>query len=293
MRVAITGKSGQVSTAIHEYGLVAGHEVILVGRPELDLTDPASVTAALAVANADVVVSAAAYTAVDQAESEPEQAYAINATGAGAVASAAHDLGVPVIHLSTDYVFDGELARPYREDDPTGPSGIYGASKLAGERAVLEACDDATILRLAWVYSPFGANFVKTMLRLGAAGSQIPVVSDQFGNPTSALDIASGVLQVAENLVTRKDPALRGIFHLTAAGEASWAQFAAAIFEASHKWGGPLARVLPIATADYQTPARRPANSRLDCELIKQVHEVALPHWQKGLEVVIARLIKE
>lgn len=292
MRIAVTGKSGQVVTALIERGPSAGHEVIALGRPEMDLADPASVTRALEAAAPDAVVSAAAYTAVDRAETEADVAHAINGAGAGAVARAARALGVPVVHISTDYVFDGMLDRPYRETDATGPTGIYGASKLEGEKEVLaEYGSNAAVLRVAWVYSPFGSNFVKTMLRLAGDRDRVSVVADQVGNPTSALDIADGILMVAANLVASDRPALRGVFHMTAQGEASWADFAAAIFSASAEHGGPTAQVEPITTMQYPTPATRPANSRLDCARIDEVHGVVLPDWRESLDIVLARLI--
>ena len=291
MRIAVTGKAGQVVTSLIERGGGAGHEVIALGRPELDLAEPASVARALGAAAPDAVVSAAAYTAVDKAESESGLAYAVNGDGAGAVAKAAKALGVPLVHISTDYVFDGTLDRPYVESDPTKPAGVYGASKLAGEQAVLAAHgDNSAVLRVAWVYSPFGANFVKTMLRLAGDRDEVSVVADQLGNPTSALDIADAILRIATNLVSDNNPALRGVFHMTARGEASWADFAEAIFAASAAKGGPSARVKRITTADYPTPAKRPANSRLDCSLIAKVHGLALPGWRQSLDSVIACL---
>ena len=290
MKIAVTGTTGQVVTSLIERGTAAGHDVIAIGRPDLDLADPASVVRALKGAAPDVVVSAAAYTAVDKAESESDLAFAVNGAGPGAVAQAAKVFGVPLIHISTDYVFDGTLDRPYVESDPTGPTGVYGASKLAGERAVLDGHDNSAVLRVAWVYSPFGGNFVKTMLRLAADRDDLGVVGDQVGNPTSALAIADGILQVATNMVADSSPSLRGIFHMTAPGEASWADFAQAIFEASTARGGPSASVRPIGTADYPTPAIRPANSRLDCGLIARVHGVTLPDWRTSLDEVMERL---
>ncbi|CAN5253848.1 dTDP-4-dehydrorhamnose reductase [soil metagenome] len=292
MRIAVTGQAGQVVTSLVERGNAAGHVVIAIGRPELDLADPASVVRALEAAAPDAIVSAAAYTAVDKAETESELAYAVNGAGAGAVAQAASALDVPLVHVSTDYVFDGLAGRPYGESDPTGPTGVYGASKLAGEQAVLATHgNNSAIVRVAWVYSPFGANFVKTMLRLAADRDEVSVVADQVGNPTCALDIADGILSIASNLVCDSNPALRGVFHMTAQGEANWADFAEAIFAASAKRGGPWASVRRIGTADYPTPATRPANSRLDCGLIARVHGVALQNWHGSLDLVIARLI--
>lgn len=291
MRIAVTGKTGQVVSSLIERGSAGGHEIIALGRPEMDLADPASVARALKAAAPDAVISAAAYTAVDKAEGESTLAHAVNGAGAGAVADAARALGVPLVHVSTDYVFDGRLDRPYRETDPTGPTGVYGASKLAGEQAVLATHGaNSAVLRVAWVYSPFGGNFVRTMLRLAGDRDEVSVVADQIGNPTSALDIADGILLVATNLVGSDDAALRGIFHMTASGEASWADFAEGIFAASAAQGGPSATVRRITTADYPTSANRPANSRLDCGLIAQLHGVTLPDWHGALETVIARL---
>lgn len=292
MRLAVTGSRGQVVQSLLERA-GTGAEVIALGRPVLDLADPASVLPALEAAAPDIIISVAAYTAVDRAEEEAEAAFAVNAAGAGAVAQAASRLGVPVIHLSTDYVFSGQKDAPYNEGDPTDPLGIYGASKLAGEHAVLSACTNSVVLRTAWVYSPFGSNFVKTMLRLGREREELGVVADQLGNPTSALDIADGVLAVAKNLLGDDASALRGVFHMTAQGEASWAEFASAIFEASRSLDGPVARVKAITTAEYPTPAPRPANSRLDCAKLERVHGVRLPPWQPATADVVKQLLEQ
>ncbi len=292
MRIAVTGKSGQVVSCLRERGPLAGHEIVAIGRPELDLLDPHSVLREVIAAKPDAVVSAAAFTQVDLAESEREQTFALNAAGAEAVARAANQLNVPLIHLSTDYVFDGTATQPYREDDPVAPLGVYGESKLAGEQAVLSAHPgNSAVLRTAWVYSPFGTNFVKTMLRLAADREEIGVVADQIGNPSSALDLADGILAVAANLAADSDPARRGIFHLSASGTASWADFAEAIFTMSKGIGGPSAQVRRIASAQYPTPAARPANSRLDCSKIARIHGVVLPDWHDALDAVLKRLL--
>jgi dTDP-4-dehydrorhamnose reductase len=290
MKIAVTGTVGQVVTSLIERGAASGHDVVAIGRPDLDLADPASVVRALEAAAPDVIVSAAAYTAVDKAETESDLAHAVNGAGAGAVAQAAKALGVPLIHISTDYVFDGTSNRPYVESDATGPTGVYGASKLAGEQAVLNTHDNSAVLRVAWVYSPFGGNFVKTMLRLAADRDELGVVGDQVGNPTSALAIADGIIKVATNMVADGSPELRGVFHMTAQGEGSWADFAEEIFAASAARGGPSASVRHIGTADYPTPATRPANSRLECGLIAKAHGVTLPDWRTSLDVVMDRL---
>ena len=293
MRVVVTGREGQVARSLLERGRAAGHVIVPVGRPALDLEgERDGIIEAIGDGQPDVVVSAAAYTAVDKAESEPDLAFAINKRGAGAVARAARMLGVPLVHLSTDYVFDGSKPSPYTEEDEPHPTGVYGASKLAGERAVAAETANSAILRTAWVYSPFGGNFVKTMLRLAGDREEVGVVADQHGNPTSALDIADGVLAVAANLLGSPDPALRGIFHMTAAGDATWADFAEAIFAASAACGGSTARVKRIATADYPTAARRPANSRLDCAKLERSHGISLPNWRSSTETVVARLLE-
>lgn len=292
MRIAVTGREGQVVRALLERGPARGHDIVALGRPDLDLaTGAVEIERTLADAAPDAVVSAAAYTAVDKAESEAELAFTVNRDGAAAVAAAAQRADVPLIHLSTDYVFDGRLDRPYREDDATGPTGVYGASKLAGEQAVLAANDQATLLRTAWVYSPFGGNFIKTMLRLAADRDEVGVVDDQRGNPTSAHDIADAVLTVAENLARDEDLRMRGLFHLAGTGDASWADVAEAVFARSRDRGGPNAAVRRITTADYPTPARRPANSRLDCAKLAEAHGIRLPRWQDSLVMVVDRLV--
>ena len=200
MRIAVTGRHGQVARALNEIAGRHGHEVVLLGRPDLDLADPSTVAPAIRAANARAVINAAAYTAVDKAESEPDVAEAVNGAGAGAVAVAAAELGLPVLQVSTDYVFDGSKPTPYVEEDTTGPLGAYGHSKLAGERAVAEANPRHAILRTAWVYAPYGANFVRTMLRIAGNKPEVNVVADQHGCPTSALDIATTLLGVAARM---------------------------------------------------------------------------------------------
>lgn len=293
MRLVVTGKTGQVVSALRERGPATGVEIVAVGRPEFDLAAAGHDDAAIfAAARPDAIVSAAAYTAVDKAEAEPELAQAVNAGGPERLARIANDLGVPLIHISTDYVFDGTKPSPYVETDPTGPLGVYGWTKLAGERAVAEATGNYAILRTAWVYSPFGGNFLKTMLRLAADRPELRVVDDQRGNPTSALEIADAIIAVAGNLVARPDDAaLRGTFHMTASEEGSWADFAAEIMAASSALGGPSAKVSRITTADFPTPARRPANSRLSSALLADRHGVVIPPWRVSTRQTVARLL--
>ncbi len=290
MRIVVTGSRGQAATSLLER---AGPklEVIALGRPAFDLTDRAAVIAGLEAARPDVIVNAAAYTAVDKAEAEEALAARVNGEGAGHVAEAAARLGAPLLHLSTDYVFDGALDRPYREDDPTAPTGSYGRSKLAGEKEVAARCENSVILRTAWVYSPFGANFVRTMLRLNETRDEVGVVADQRGNPTSALDIADALIAIAARIRDDSSPRLRGIFHMTGSGEGTWADFAEAVFREAEARGRRLTRVKRIATADYPTPARRPANSRLDNEKLARVYGVRLPDWRRSVEACCARLL--
>ncbi|QCK88169.1 dTDP-4-dehydrorhamnose reductase [Phreatobacter aquaticus] len=291
MRIAVTGKDGQVTRALQAAAGGAVVTVVALGRPELDLAQPDTILPALAAAAPDIIVNAAAWTAVDQAEAEPAQARAVNQTGARAVAEAAARLGVPIIQISTDYVFDGAKRSPYVETDPVGPTGAYGETKLAGEMAVAAAQPNHAILRTAWVFAPEGKNFVRAMLNLARSRPELGIVADQLGNPTYAPDIAAGIIAVARNLVADSRVDLRGVFHMTAGGETTWAGFAEAIFAGSRARGGPAAGVRPIATADYPTPARRPANSRLDCSKLEALHRVRLPSWPSGLERCLERLV--
>ena len=291
MRIAVTGAMGQVATSLIEQ---AGpeFEVVLLGRRVFLLEDRGAVLAGLKAARPDVVINAAAYTAVDQAEEEEGLALAINGEGAGHVAEAADRIGAPLLQLSTDYVFDGALNRPYREDDPPGPRSAYGRSKLLGERLVAErAAPTASSCATAWLFSPYGANFVRTMLSLNEMRDEVSVVADQRGNPTSALDLAAALLAVAARVREEASPALFGVFHMTGSGEGTWADFAEAIFAEAAARGRRLTRVKRITTADYPTPARRPANSRLDNEKLRRVYGLELPDWRKSLTACCVRLI--
>lgn len=294
MRLVVTGRDGQVARSLMEVALTCdGIEVIALGRPELDLARPDTVIEAIASARPDIVVSAAAYTAVDQAEDEPELAFAVNAVGAGKVSEAAALLGVPVIHLSTDYVFDGTKPSPYVETDAPAPLGVYGASKLAGEQAVAAVNPHHLILRTAWVYSPFGKNFVKTVLRLASKQDEIRIVADQWGNPTSALDIANAVLHAAPMLDQEKSFDAFGIYHLAGTGETNWSGFARHILRTSERLDGPIARVVDIATADYRTKARRPASSRLSSARFASAFGWNTPDWRPSTEEVVRRILSE
>lgn len=294
MRVLCIGANGQVARSLAALSSDAC-EVICVGRPQADLTEPASLVAALQRLAPDLVINAAAYTAVDQAESEPALAFAANASGAGSLAKACRDDRVPLVHLSTDYVFSGDKPTPYVETDPTGPAGVYARSKLEGEQRVLAAHPDAVILRTAWVFSPFGKNFVRTMLKLGESRSEIGVVSDQFGCPTYAPDIAAACLAIARQLSgrdrTQQGTASGGIYHFAGRGDTSWAGFATEIFALAEQAGRPEVRVRPIATAGYPTPARRPANSRLECSKILAGFGIRPRPWTATLRDCLGQLL--
>ncbi len=289
--ILIVGSTGQVARALIERAARQGIAVVAHGRPVLDLEKPAGLGSAIVDIRPAAIINAAAYTAVDKAESEPERAFAINRDGAAALARAAAVLDVPFVHLSTDYVYDGDKPAPYVEGDATAPAGVYGRSKLEGEVAVRAAWAKAIILRTAWVYSPFGNNFVKTMLRLASERDRLRVVADQVGSPTSALDIAEAILAILPKLEPDRPEAWAGTYHLAGDGEASWCDLARATLEVAAAHGHRAVPVDAIGTADYPTPARRPANSRLDTTRLREVFGVRLPPWRDSLEVTVTRLL--
>ncbi|MDG4647152.1 dTDP-4-dehydrorhamnose reductase [Roseibacterium sp. SDUM158017] len=279
MRVLVFGRTGQVATE-----LARAADVIALGRGAADLGKPEDCAAAIREHAPDAVINAAAYTAVDGAEEDETLATIINGAAPAAMARACAELGVPLVHISTDYVFDGEGASPRRPDEPTGPLGAYGRSKLAGEEGVRAAGGPHAILRTSWVVSAHGANFVKTMLRVGPQRGHLRVVSDQIGGPTPAADIAAACLKIAGALSA--DPAKSGTYHFAGAPDTSWAGFARAIFEAA----GLEVGVEEIPSTDYPTPARRPLNSRLDCSATEAAFGIARPDWREGLAAILTDL---
>lgn len=292
-RVLVTGSKGQVARALASVA-APGLIITNLGRPDLDIADATSVASAFKAVRPDIVVNAAAYTEVDKAEDDVAAAFAINRGGAANIASAAATIGCPIIHVSTDYVFPGTKAEPYLETDQTGPISVYGRSKLAGEQAVAAANPSHVILRTAWVYSPHGRNFVKTMLRLAGERDAISVVSDQQGTPTSADFLATAIATVARHVLA--DPAggdWRGVFHLVAGGATDWASFAEEIFGQSARRGCPAAKVGRITTADYRTAAPRPANSRLDTTRARAVFGIEPPRWQDDVAACVAALLEQ
>jgi dTDP-4-dehydrorhamnose reductase len=261
-------------------------QIDFVGRPDVDLEISGSVGEIIRAARPDVVINAAAYTEVDRAETESKRAFRINAEAAGEMAAAAAEIGAPLVHISTDYVFDGNAERAYREDDPTGPINVYGASKLAGEEAVRDANPRHLILRTSWVYGPFQPNFVATMLRLATERDQIRVVADQTGSPTSSLHLASLVLATIEDGLAGTGDT----FHVAGAGEGTWADLAREVMSISAEVGGPQAEIIPITTQQWPTPARRPRFSPLDCSRF-EAHFGVLPAWQEPVRVAVERLL--
>lgn len=281
MKILITGQHGQVSRHL-QHSLAGLGELQVLGREQLDLSQPHAIIQAVQAAQPHLIINAAAHTAVDQAEKEPDLAHAINATAPGLLAEAAAGLGVPLIHYSTDYVFDGRKAAPYTEQDAPHPLGIYGSSKLAGEQAIQAVGGQHLILRTSWVYSRHGRNFLLTMQKLLQERDTLSVVADQIGAPTWAGTIAHSTRQLIERWRDGQ-PGAWGVYHLTASGETSWYGFAEAIGKQLLAEGKPCAVLEPIASSAYPTPAARPLNSRLDCSRLAQEWGVTQPDWQHAL----------
>ncbi|OYW83243.1 MAG: dTDP-4-dehydrorhamnose reductase [Asticcacaulis sp. 32-58-5] len=291
MRIAVTGTKGQVVSAL--FAAAQSHsdiEIIPVGRPQLDLSRLDSIAPAITAIKPDVLISAAAYTAVDQAESDANTAEQVNAIAPAILAQTASALNIPLVHLSTDYVFDGLKTGAYDETDTPAPLNVYGRTKLAGELAALNS-QTHVVLRTSWLYSPYGYNFVKTMFRLAQTHDEVKVVDDQCGGPTSALDLAEALLTVCSRLHSDRDPALRGLFHLTAPDSASWADLAEAIFSELTRHGMRRPELIRIPGAQFPRPARRPPNSRLDCRKISQAYGIALPPWRQSLMTCLDEML--
>jgi dTDP-4-dehydrorhamnose reductase len=282
--ILVAGKTGQLARCLVAQAALRGIGLVAIARPELDVADAESIARVVATVAPRGIINAAAYTAVDQAESEPTLALAVNRDGAARLATEAARLRVPFIHLSTDYVFDGRKESAYEEVDAPAPLSAYGRSKLAGEIAVREACPSAVVLRSSWLYSRFGRNFVTTMLNLAKARDVVRVVDDQHGAPTAAADLAGAILTIFERMAGNGMQGRPGLYHLTAAGETTWHGFAAAIFAGWEHRGGHVPALERVGTAEYPTPARRPANSRLDCTRIERAVGIRLPHWRDSLE---------
>ncbi len=280
MRLLIFGRSGQVARELARQA----PDAVYLGRDQADLTDPAACANAILRASPDAVINAAAYTAVDRAESDEEAAHMVNALAPAAMAQACAQAGVPFVQISTDYVFDGSGATAFAPDDPIAPLGAYGRTKAEGEARVRASGAVHGILRTSWVFSAHGSNFVKTMLRLSETRDRLTVVADQHGGPTPAAAIAKACLTIATKL--RQEPALAGTYHYSGAPDTTWADFARAVFSLS----GRTVTVADIPTADYPTPARRPLNSRLDCSATEAAFGLSRPDWRAGLRDALIEL---
>jgi dTDP-4-dehydrorhamnose reductase len=286
LKILINGQHGQVSQELQRHLSHLG-ELVVLGREQLDLAQPEQIRQQVQRIRPDLIINAAAHTAVDQAESEPQLAFAINASAPGILAEQALELGVPLIHYSTDYVFDGSKPAPYTEDDAPNPLGVYGKSKLAGEQAISAVQGQHLILRTSWVYSTHGRNFLLTMQRLLQEKPEMRIVADQIGAPTWAGTIARSTLALIERWQAGNAGAW-GTYHLTAQGETSWFGFAQAIGEALREQGKPCANLLLIPSSDYPTPAARPLNSRLDCSRLQREWGVSQADWQTALRECLA-----
>jgi dTDP-4-dehydrorhamnose reductase len=290
VKILVTGREGQLARSLLERAAhVPQLEVLALGRPELDLERPETLTAPILAISPDVIINAAAYTAVDQAEDEPEIARTVNAEAAGAMAAAARQCGARIIQISTDYVFDGTAEGAYREDSPTNPLGVYGRTKWEGEERVRAETPDHLILRTAWVYSPFGRNFVRTMMQLAETRDTVRVVADQHGNPTSALDLADGLIAVLD--AWRHGDVGRGrTYHLAGTGVTTWAGLAEAVFDQCRALGRPAAKIEPIVTSEWPTRAPRPRNSALDSSRFAADFGYRMPEWRSSLADVVTRI---
>ncbi|MGE3332615.1 MAG: dTDP-4-dehydrorhamnose reductase [Rhodospirillaceae bacterium] len=290
--ILVTGAGGQVAWELERRAAAAKLSLQALGIEALDITDTKAVHATVSEAAPKVVINAAAYTAVDKAETEKDLAFAVNRDGPGHLAAACAARDIPLVHISTDYVFDGQSKDPYREDDATAPLGVYGASKLAGEAAVRAFLDRHIIIRTAWVYGVHGHNFVKTMLRLGAERDSLRVVADQRGAPTFAGDLADALLVLSRRLIDDVLPEeAYGTFHYTGGGAVSWHGFAETIFEIAAPTLGRRPKVDAITTAEYPTPAKRPANSVLDCSKISRIHGIMRRPWEASLQEMLAETL--
>ena len=288
----VLGGEGQLGRALAESTAPAGWRIVTLGRGEADITQADGIARAIEAHNPAVVVNAAAYTAVDKAESDAGTAIRINRDGAGIVARAAAAAKLPVIHVSTDYVFDGQAGRAWREDDAIAPLSVYGASKAAGEAAIRQATARHVILRTSWVFGTHGQNFVKTMLRLGAERPELRIIDDQIGRPTYAGDLAQTITAIAVHLIDGAPANGFGTFHFAGADAVTWFGFAQAIFAEASRRGGPHPVLLPIPTAQYPTPAKRPANSVLDCSKLKSVYDIQPRPWRDGLGECLDHLLR-
>ncbi len=288
--ILVTGGDGQLGTSFLGLTLPEGYVLHAPGLDRLDFTRPATIDEVMTERVWAAVINGAAHTAVDRAESEPALAWTINAAAPARIARHCAALSIPMVQVSTDYVYPGDKDGAYIETDPVGPLGVYGASKAAGEFAVQAAVARHVIARTSWVVSPFGANFIKTMLRLGVERRELRVVDDQRGAPTSAQDLAAALMSVTVRLIEDPDAPI-GVYHVVNRGETSWRHVAEAVFERAANYGRPPPIVQPITTAEYPTPARRPLNSRLSTERLERDYGIILPDWRLATDRIVDQLL--
>jgi dTDP-4-dehydrorhamnose reductase len=292
MRVLITGSHGQVAQTVAQVAASRTEvSALAMGRPALDLCSVPSIRRALFEISPDIVINTAAYTDVDNAEREPQRAFELNADGAAAIAAEAAQAKVPIIHLSTDYVFDGTKPAPYTEEDEPAPATVYGLSKLQGEAAVASANPMHVILRTAWIYSPDGRNFVTKMIQQARESPVIEVVDDQTGSPTYARHLADVILSIAAQVVSGPAASAWGVYHAAGSGGVSWCGLAREVFAVSSKLGGPAAQIVPINSSQYPTVAARPQNAQLDCDKLGRTFGLQLPEWRDGVNDCLQRLL--
>lgn len=293
MRILITGKKGQLVSALERAFENTLHEIIKIGRPEIDIANPLQLHAKIIELKPDLVISAAAYTAVDNAEQDSETANKVNGFAPLIMARACSELSIPIIHISTEFVFSGDKITPYVENDDTNPINIYGESKLLGENAIINETQDYVILRTSWVFSEIGNNFVKSILRAGQNKSLIEIVNDQIGCPNNAHDLAAGILIVAEKIVKDKNPNLRGIFHFSGQNYVSRSQFAKIIYQSAAKAGFKVPKIIEINSSQFLSPAARPKNSFLNCQKLKQMYDIEINNWQTNLDDCVNKVLNE
>jgi len=293
MKVLLTGASGQLGWELCRRGPARGLQIVALDRQALDITEPQAVEQTVSDSDAHLVVNTAAYTAVDKAETEPELAFAVNRDGPALLASACARAGVPLLHVSTDYVFDGSKKGPYLETDPVSPLGVYGRSKAAGEEEIRSRLPEHVIVRTSWLYGIHGRNFVKTMLWLGAERQVLQVVADQYGCPTCAADLAEALLTIGQTIVDREAPPY-GTYHYCGKGSTTWHGFAREIFTLARAHiPMKVKRVEAITTEDYPTPAKRPLNSVLDCSILEKEFGIKRRPWPESLADMIEELSKK
>jgi len=289
VKILIIGSNGQLGWELCQRGKPHGFNIIPLDIPEFDITDPAAVKKVVNQPGVSLVINAAAYTAVDKAESEPKKAFAINCDGPADLAASCNEAGIPLVHISTDYVFDGTQEAPYLETDPLSPLGVYGKSKAEGETIVRSLLTDHIIIRTAWLYGIHGNNFVKTMLSLGKEKETLRVVADQYGCPTSAADLAEAILTIAGQIKERPDIPW-GTYHYCGKGKTTWHGFAEKIFELAKQYNlFSIKKVIPVTTAEYPTPAKRPLNSVMDCSMLTKKFGISPAPWQESLATMLSQ----